>query len=120
MRSLKGLHRLSLLLVLAGLVTIYGSTLVFSPESVDIDDIGNADIGSSVEVAGTVRDLSKKDDVVFFDLEGEKASIRSVYFGSYLGVEEGEEYTFQGRIEIYQGELELVVDKVASGGNSLT
>lgn len=114
MSGLDGLQRLSLILVLVGLTTIYASSTVLSPEKVSISDISESELGESVRVVGAVRDLSTTDETVFFDLEGEKAAIRAVYFGSGLDIEEGGTYTFEGRLDIYQGEMELIVDRAVS------
>lgn len=115
MSGLEGLHRISLLLVLVGLTLLYASSLVFKPETVAMSDIGQDHLGEQVRVAGAVRGLSETDDAVFFDVEEGNAEIRAVHFGPGLEIEEGGRYTFEGRVDIYQGELELVVASAVSG-----
>lgn len=119
MRGMDSLQRLAFLLVLVGISTIYATSLLFSPDKVSVSQIGDGLLGESVRVSGTVRDLSNTEDAVFFDLEGEESEIRAVYFGSSLDVEEGERYIFDGRVDIYRGELEIVVDRVVPGEPSL-
>ncbi|MCJ7478662.1 MAG: hypothetical protein MUP63_00600 [Candidatus Nanohaloarchaeota archaeon QJJ-7] len=120
MRGVDSLQRLSLLLALTGLTTVYVSSAVLGPETASVGEISEGDLGSTVRVTGTVRDLGNGEDAVFFRLEEESGDIAAVYFGNEPGIEEGKTYTFDGRVEIYRGELELVVENVVSTGSTLS
>lgn len=105
------LERVSLLFVIAGLGVMYVAATVYSPPDVSPGAIGMDDTGTTVAVAGQVSDVQRTDDGVFFDIQGEEGAIRGVSFAD-VNLHEGQRYRMTGRVEVYQGELEVVVETV--------
>lgn len=111
---MNGFQRLSLLLVLAGLSLIYLSSMMFGPSTTSLGDIGRADIGDTVRVSGIVDTYTVKGDTQFLTLSNGETTLPAVHFGDELDVKEGANYTFEGRVDVYKGELELIVQDTVS------
>lgn len=111
MSGLDGLERASLLFVMAGLGAMYAAATVYSPPDVSPGAIGMDDVGTTVAVTGRVSDLQRTEDGVFFDIEGDGGEMRGVSFRD-VNVREGERYRLTGQIDVYRGELEIVVEAV--------
>lgn len=109
------LKRFSLVLVVTGIATIYIASALLQPEKLDIASIDEGDVGEYVRVPATVHTLDKHSDTWFMDLRGENDTISAVYFGDDLTVEEGKNYTVEGRVQLYQGNLDIVVRRIIDG-----
>ncbi len=117
MRGFDSIERVSLLLVLTGLTTMYAASILATPTSVTVSDLDEGDAGTTVRVRGTVTDHTTSDETEFFRIKGEDGDIQAVNFGERLGITTGTTYTFQGRVDLYQGELELIVEDVEEAGS---
>ncbi|MDY6761520.1 MAG: hypothetical protein SVY41_00555 [Candidatus Nanohaloarchaea archaeon] len=92
---------------------MYISSVLATPPQTSVDEIDEGDIGTTVRVSGTVTDASSSDGIKFFRIKGEQDSVQAVHFDGDLPVKEGQQYTFDGRVKLYEGELELVVNDIS-------
>ncbi|MFB6294771.1 MAG: OB-fold nucleic acid binding domain-containing protein [Candidatus Nanohaloarchaea archaeon] len=112
MRGLDLVERLSLLLVLTGLTTMYAASLLATPPITPVSRLDAGDTGTTVRVRGTVTDHRTGDTAEFFRITGDSGEIQAVNFDAPLEISAETAYTFTGRVDIYQGELELIVEDV--------
>lgn len=112
-------RRITLLMVLGGVSLIYLATSTFTPETKVPGDIENGDIGAFIRVNGEIRDPRTHDGTQFFTVAGPDGTLDAVSFTPIQGLADGRTYTISGRVNVYQGDLELVVDAVrpTSGAN---
>ncbi|MDY6769939.1 MAG: OB-fold nucleic acid binding domain-containing protein [Candidatus Nanohaloarchaea archaeon] len=118
MRGADRLTRLSLLAALTGLGLMYTASAAFEPRTARPAGIARGDIGSTVRVRGTVTDVERTDEAVFFTVSGKSGDIRAVSFSDRPDLAAGEAYAVTGRVDIYQGELELIVENVVPQGST--
>ncbi|MDY6768768.1 MAG: hypothetical protein SVW02_01530 [Candidatus Nanohaloarchaea archaeon] len=120
MKGFNATERLSLLLVLGGLSVMYVSSVLASPAELQVSTVDEGDTGDMIRVTGRVTDYTVSDGTQFFRIKGREDEIRAVYFEGGLPVTEGQRYTFEGRVKMYEGALELVIADVTavSGGSN--
>ncbi len=118
MRGPDDLERLALLTALAGITTIFVASAALTPDKVDVGEVDEGIIGEAVRVEGVVRDYSRNSGTGFFKIEAGGETVKGVNFDSALGVEEGEKYVFTGRVDVYRGELEVIVRDAETAGSS--
>ena len=79
-----------------------------------IEDISKEAAGEKVAITGVIRELSFSKGNAFFSLEN-KANIRAVYFQpdarQAAELREGRIVKARGRVAVYNGELELIVEE---------
>ena len=73
-------------------------------------NICELEIGERARVCGYARDISSYSNVTFFVIEGSDCLINGVVFDEVL-FSEGD-YIFQGKVEMYEGEKEMIVNKI--------
>lgn len=109
MSALDTLERVSLLLVLCGLAVIYGASVVYKPPVVSLSAVDSTFIGDTVRVTGNVTSHHRTDAAQFLTLQQGDTRMKAVYFGnSDLDVDPGRQYRIEGRVDVYQGELEII------------
>lgn len=107
------LQRVSLLLVLCGLAVLYGSSTMFEPPVVSVSDVDADMLGDTVRVPGTVTSHEVREEVQFLRVNDGEEGLKAVYFGdNALDVVEGDQYVLEGTVDVYHGELELIVSDV--------
>ena len=109
------MNRVALACGIAGtLLLLYYSVLV-SPMEMKISEIGGETIGQRVQVQGTVSWSNEKNSVLIFTLS-DGNSIKGVVFGpgavERILLEKGSRVSVVGRVEKYNGELEIVTEGV--------
>lgn len=107
----KRFARSCILVSVAGLALMYFSTQYFEPEKVSPADISRDDVGENFRVEGNVSGFYRTDSASFFKLNRRNSSIQVVDF-ERKSFPEGATLTVEGRIDLYQGELELVSTRV--------
>lgn len=107
----KNFARSCLLVSVLGLAVMYASTQLMRPETVSPGDISRENVGENFRVEGNVSDFYRTDSASFFTLNGENSSIQVVDF-ERRSFPEGSTLTVTGRIDLYQGELELVSTRI--------
>lgn len=101
---------LALIFGLIGLSLMYQAAGL-QPETVEIKEIDRSMIGEKATIKGTVENLSTNSNTLFFKLKGNKTSITAITFRENLLIREGSEIKASGKITLYQGKLEIVVNK---------
>lgn len=80
------------------------------PAERDIGSIEPQDIGQKVHVRGTVTSSSSYESTSFFNISDRSGEIAAVSFDSSKMFSTGEEIAVTGRVTLYQGKLELIVE----------
>lgn len=107
------LQRLSLLLALAGVAAIYVSSTVYTVPSTDLEAVSRSDAGKTVAVTADISDVRRHDGTTFLTLADGAERMDAVAFdGLDTEVSPEERYTVEGRVNLYHGSLELIVDTV--------
>lgn len=113
MKMLDQLERVSLLLVLLGLGTIYTASLAFEPPVVSIQDLDESFLGATVTVIGNVTDIHRTENAQFFTITGSEQRLTGVFFGNRnLGAIPYHNHRIEGEVEVYRGELELIIRRI--------
>ncbi len=98
-------------LAVTGLFTMYQAAGV-PPEKIKISKIDRSMAGQKVTVTGKIQELAKAEKTLFFDLENGTNQIPAVSFRENMLVTEHQEVKASGKITIYRGRTELVVNKI--------
>jgi DNA/RNA endonuclease YhcR with UshA esterase domain len=97
--------RASLFFSIIGVVLI--GFLLLTSTSPEVDTISEGDIGKIVIIKGNVSDVVHRSGFTFFDVKG----IEMVKF-SNEELKEGEYVEISGRVALYRGELEIIVEQI--------
>jgi RecJ-like exonuclease len=81
------------------------------PEKTDIGEIEPEDIGEKILIEGKVEKSYSTGDSGFLTVSDGTGNISVVSFDARTHFSEDERIRFSGRVTLYQGELELVVDQ---------
>lgn len=108
----KNVYRASVFLAVIGLTLMYFSTLYLEYEETDIGDIQRDWAGSNVQVDGEVTRFTRSGAHVFLDLQDSTGEIQVVDFDSELDLREGDELSVNGRVDIYEGNLQVISEEV--------
>ncbi len=106
-----GLFRLCVVMGAVGLLAVYGSSMYITLEPVQIREIQESWTGRTVLIQGEIQNLSTSSGNSFFDISQGDNTIMAVDFDSSRDYSEGEA-NITGHIDIYEGELEVIVDRV--------
>lgn len=113
------LMKISLVIVVIGIICLLALYLILEPEELSIKDITTAKVGHEVIVSGFVESLSVKDDHVFITLKDNNSSIKVVMFANIAKTYPeiynltNEIITIRGTVDNYKGELEIVANKLS-------
>jgi len=105
------LARISMIVGLIGLLTIYISSLLLHPTTVQIKDITRQRTGETVRIVGQITEVNRASDTTFFTLKDPTGSLKGVKF-SESNLSKGEKVIAEGEVDIYQGELEIIVNNI--------
>ncbi|GEM_PF-1974812 len=116
----ESLYKVSLVASMVGLVLLFLFSYISDPETKEISDMGRDDIGSNVEVSGTVVDVNRHDGHLFIDLEDRESTIDVVLFRDNIQnmeldpetIEKGDDITVTGEVDMYERELQVVPHKL--------
>lgn len=108
----KTLVRLSLITTVLGLSFLFVYVQAFDLES--IQDVETVTASEKVSMKGTVKNLKVTDKAIFFELEGEKIVQTDIILfpDSSIYLREGDHVELSGQVEEYQGEKEVIAEKV--------
>ena len=79
-----------------------------------IEEIGLGDEGLQAKVNARIEEFSQRQGIAFMQLYDGTGKIKAIAFEAekFPELEKGMLAGFEGKIQIYKGELELVVEKV--------
>lgn len=87
------------------------TTVSAEPETVQPEEVDRSMLGKQVAVEGSVSNLSRYNQHVFFQIE-KNSSVKAVMF-SYPGfLFNKEKVRLEGRIDLYEGNLQVVGNKI--------
>jgi|GEM_PF-1367153 len=101
-------------LLLAGIGLLILSISSIQPaQEVNIDSIQTSDIGDKVTVKGNISNIYSSGEASFINIRDETGEIEGVVFSEFPAVEGVS--TVTGRIDLYQGQLQLIVNDASPG-----
>lgn len=102
--------RKELLLLFAGIGLFILSLISTQPaEEVNINSLEASNIGAKVAVTGNISTTYSTDEAVFMEIKDETGKIKGVSFNELPEFSGRSRVT--GRVDLYQGELQLIVDE---------
>lgn len=104
--------RMSVLLTLIGLVSIFTYASLYHPPIYDPREIDHDIIGESIRIHGTVHDTTVKKDVSFITLK-ERKQLDIISFNPIGKLPPNTTVTIEGIVDIYHGNLEVVAKRVS-------
>ena len=125
-KIIKGVHIYKLIMTLKQNTIIKISLIVFillflvltfidmttSPELIGIDNLTLNYLNEHVRIEGVIVKQSVYDDNSYLVIEDGNSQLDGVIFGIDKNFKEDREYFFEGKVVLYEQELELVIDKV--------
>jgi len=108
MISDRRLMRLSIVLSLVGIAALF---LLSQPQELRIAEIDDSMLGRHVSFRASVSSVSVTENATFLVLVDDASSINAVYFGT-LEVNKYSNVTVSGKISLYKGRLEVILDSV--------
>lgn len=116
----RNLLKLCLICSVIGLVALFFGVQLKEAKAIEISEINKEKIGEEVIVEGRVTNKYYNGEHLFFDLEGDKEKIDVVIFQDDIEkgniepekIKESDKIRVTGKIEIYNGELEIIGNRV--------
>lgn len=116
----RGLLKLCLLCSVIGLVILFFGVRLAEAEKVSIVEVDENSIGRLVTVEGSVYSSYYNGEHLFFTLRDETGKIKVVVFENNikrtgidpLDVKKGVEMAVEGKVEEYEGELEILPERI--------
>lgn len=105
-------YRYAVLLSITGLALIHLSSSYLTPEEVKTDEIKPGWIGKKVVLNGEVTEKSRFNETLIFTLKDSEGRIKVAEFKSDSNISKGENITVKGTVKIYQGDMEIVADRI--------
>ena len=104
----------ALLASISGIALLFAMAESIEPKEMKIGEIGFEDDGLYAKVNARIESFSQRQGIAFMQLYDGTGKIRAIAFEAekFLELEKGMLAGFEGKIQIYKGELELVVEKV--------
>lgn len=102
---------LCLFLSILGLGVLQFSTAYLKPEVTSIESVGSSEVGQTVKVSGNVSGFYSSDSASFFTLTDSTGEIQVTSFNN-REVGSGAAVTVLGRVELHQGDLQLVSTEI--------
>lgn len=112
----KKAYKISAALAIIGLTLMYASSIYIQIEEVDAAEIKSSWQGKNVVAEGEAVNVTRSDEHLFFDLKDETGSILVVDFNSRTSLSRGEEVEVTGKVEVYEGELEIIAEELQKVG----
>ena len=103
--------KLCFLLSITGLGILYGSTEYLQPEITNIESVDSSKTGEVVKIQGNVSNFYSTPQASFFSLKDRTDEIQVVDFNANK-YRSGGNLTVLGRVELRQGELQLVSTEI--------
>ena len=104
----------ALLASIAGILLLFAMAEAIEPKEMKIGEIGFEDKGLYAKVNARIESFSQKNGIAFMQLYDGTGKIKAVAFeaNKVTGLRKGTLASIEGKIQIYENELELVVEKV--------
>ena len=110
------LIKISLAWALIGIFILLSLAAFAEPQQRQISDL-NDNVGKTVVVFADIKGISYKTDVVFLTLQDSTGEIPGVFFGNQEStLSAGDSVAAKGKIQMYRGELEIVVQEIICTG----
>jgi len=103
------IYKACIVLSVVGLATIHISQSYMTPEKASIDEIDETWLGKTVKINGTIENDFNTEGASFYSLKDSTGSINLVDFNNRTIPEKG---SVTGHIDIYQGDIQIVLDEV--------
>lgn len=91
---------------------MYGASVHIQIQEVNIGEIKSSWQGKNVIAEGKAVNVTRSGGHLFFDLTEKKNSILVVDFNSNTDLEEGDTVEATGKVEVYEGELEIIAEEL--------
>ena len=113
----KTLLRLSVVIAVAGLVSLIAAAQLAEPMKIPISKIDENLIGRGIEVNGTVESISVKDGNIFIRITDGSNGIDVVMFkqdanDDAYAIKEGDSIVVMGKVNFYRNSLEIVANSL--------
>ncbi|MFP4117047.1 MAG: exodeoxyribonuclease VII large subunit [Candidatus Aenigmatarchaeota archaeon] len=111
------LYKISLAASVIGLILLFTFSHITSPETKEVSEVDPGNVGSRVEVSGTVEEkYVTQDGHLFFHVKENNDEINVAMFNDNLQsmaiepdyIQEGQKVTVAGDVEMYEGELQIL------------
>jgi RecJ-like exonuclease len=91
-------------------------SLIVLAEFTELDQVNVAELENKIEqraiIEGEITSAFQKTDVNFFEVEDQTGEIKVVAFGEMQKLKKYPEVRVEGQVKIYQGELEVIADRI--------
>lgn len=112
MMERKKLYKISVFLSVIGLTLMYASSLYLTNKHVEIGEIEKSWSGKNVKVTGKITSYTESGGHAFMDVSDSSGNITVVNFDAQESFEQGDRVNVTGHVEIYKGELEIIVKEI--------
>lgn len=105
---------IALLASIAGILFLFTMAQAIEPKEMKIEEISIKEEGMQVKVNARVEEFSQRQGIAFIQLYDGTGKIKAIAFKAekFPEIKKGILAGFEGKIQIYKGELELVIEKV--------
>lgn len=108
----KHLRKFSIIVIIFSLmILIYLDKAVELPIT-SLDDISIENIDKNVKVIGKIQNQALINENLFFNIRNNQTSIRGTIFGITNEIEPNTFFLIQGRVSMYNQELQIIVSKI--------
>lgn len=98
-------------LAVAGLSLMYQAAGL-QPETVGMGELERSMVGEKVTVKGEIANLSTVEGTTFFTLESDEEKVPAVMFRKGKLLLEDQKVKASGRVTIYRGKTEIIVNRI--------
>ena len=104
----------ALLASITGIALLFAMSEAIEPKEMKIQEITIEKEGLQAKVNARIEEFSQRQGIAFMSLYDGTGKIKAIAFEAekFPELEKGMLASFEGKIQIYKGELELVVEKV--------
>ena len=110
MISDEALLKLSWAATVVGLIALFLITELMQTEMTRTTDITDSMVGKEVSISGRVKSAYQKDSNLFLTIEDSYGTIKAVWFDAKKTLEKNSTVKLTGRINKYNGELEIIIE----------
>lgn len=100
-------------MAVVGLILLYLGGTLYAPPEVSPGGVAEVEPGTLVTVTGTVSEVREHEGTRFFTLTGRDTAVEAVAFDGEIPAGASGRYAVTGRVDIYEGDRELVVRDVS-------
>jgi len=108
MISDRTLLRICIIISIIGIISLF---FLSEPKSVYLIEVDDSMIGQVIDVSGSASSVSITENATFFILSDSSSSINVVSF-SPLSINEFDNVSVTGKVDIYRGKIEIIANNV--------